>query len=304
MQGLSGISGFFCIDKPAGWTSADVVAVVRGSLSKVAGYKVNVGHMGTLDPMATGVLVVAAGKAARLFDILMNKKKGYVASMAFGRETDTLDGEGKEVCSNSIYPSVAEVKGAMKNFIGEIEQIPPAFSAKSVGGVKAYKLARAGEEVKMRAARVHIYSLSILEVNGKSEYEENEPVYTMSYQVDCGGGTYIRSLCRDIAYSCNSLATMTSLIRTYSGNFTLNEACTIEEARTAPLDKLIPVTKALDGMFDRIELPKEQIKKFTNGISVFTDKCDGEVLVTIDGREYALAECRGGKIKAKINLWA
>ena len=159
MQGSSGISGFFCIDKPRGWTSSDVVAVLRGALSKSVGYKVKVGHMGTLDPMATGVLPVAAGKATRLFDILMNKTKGYAARMAFGYETDTLDVEGEVSERTDVLPTVAQIKAAITGFTGEIEQIPPIYSAKSVGGVKAYKLARSGAEIQMRPVKVNIFSV-------------------------------------------------------------------------------------------------------------------------------------------------
>ena len=303
MQGSSGISGFFCIDKPAGWTSADVVAVLRGALSKAEGYKVKAGHMGTLDPMATGVLVVAVGKATRLFDVLMNKKKGYIAEMTFGSETDTLDSEGNVVNSTDNLPTAAQVSRAISSFIGEIEQIPPKYSAKSVGGVKAYKLERGSKEVEIKPAKVTICSIKICTVNGKKQYSDEDTVRSISFVVDCGGGTYIRSLCRDIAYSCGSLGTMTALRRTYSGTFTLENAVSIEEARAHAKEHLIPVLTALKDVYPIVELQESKIKKFINGLPVECGAADGDLLVTIGGREYAVAHCQGGEMKAKTNLW-
>lgn len=303
MQGSSGISGFFCIDKPRGWTSSDVVAVLRGALSKSVGYKVKVGHMGTLDPMATGVLPVAAGKATRLFDVLMNKSKGYAARMAFGYETDTLDIEGEVSERTNILPTVAQIKAAITGLTGEIEQIPPIYSAKSVGGVKAYKLARSGVEIQMRPVKVNIFSVTLDSVNGGKNCDDADRVSEIAFTVECGGGTYIRSLCRDIALACGSLGMMTELKRTYSGCFTLENAVGIEEAKANPQANIIPVITALSGIYDIEELAQNDIKKFTNGIPVRTARADGDVLVTIDGKEYAVAHCSGGIMKARINLW-
>lgn len=184
MQGSSGISGFICVDKPKGWTSSDVVAVLRGVISKSVGYKVKVGHMGTLDPMATGVLPVAVGKATRLFDILMNKKKGYAAQVSFGSETDTLDGEGAVIAQTDILPTAAQLKRACSAFIGDIEQVPPAYSAKSVGGVKAYKLARNGTEVELRPVKVHIDAITLQKVNGSEKYSDTDKVKVAEFSVD------------------------------------------------------------------------------------------------------------------------
>ena len=303
MQGSSGISGFICVDKPKGWTSSDVVAVLRGVISKSVGYKVKVGHMGTLDPMATGVLPVAVGKAARLFDILMNKKKGYSAQVSFGSETDTLDGEGAVIAQTDILPTAAQLKCACSAFIGDIEQVPPAYSAKSVGGVKAYKLARNGLEVQLRSVKVHIDAITLQKVNGSEKYSDTNKVKVAEFSVDCGGGTYIRSLSRDIAHKCGSLGTMTALKRTYSGPFTCENAVGIETVKQEALNYLIPVTQALAGIYESEELNERDIKAFTNGVPVRTNRADGDVLVTIGGREYAIARCNCGKMKAYINLW-
>lgn len=303
MQGSSGISGFICVDKPKGWTSSDIVAVLRGVISKSVGYKVKVGHMGTLDPMATGVLPVAVGKAARLFDILMNKKKGYSAQVSFGSETDTLDGEGAVIAQTDILPTAAQLKCACSAFIGDIEQVPPAYSAKSVGGVKAYKLARNGLEVQLRPIKVHIDAITLQKVNGSEKYSDADKVKVAEFSVDCGGGTYIRSLSRDIAHKCGSLGTMTALKRTYSGPFTCENAVGIETVKQEALKYLIPVTQVLAEIYESEELNERDIKAFTNGVPVRTNRADGDVLVTIGGREYAIARCNGGKMKANINLW-
>ena len=303
MQGSSGISGFICVDKPKGWTSSDVVAVLRGVISKSVGYKVKVGHMGTLDPMAMGVLPVAVGKAARLFDILMNKKKGYSAQVSFGSETDTLDGEGAVIAQTDILPTAAQLKCACSAFIGDIEQVPPVYSAKSVGGVKAYKLARSGTEVELRPVKVHIDAITLQKVNGSEKYSDTDKVKVAEFSVDCGGGTYIRSLSRDIARECGSLGTMTALKRTYSGPFTCENAVGIETVKQEALKYLIPVTQVLAEIYESEELNERDIKAFTNGVPVRTNRADGDVLVTIGGREYAIARCNGGKMKANINLW-
>ena len=148
MQGSSGISGFLCVDKPKGWTSADVVAALKGAFYKTCAQKVRIGHMGTLDPAATGVLVVAVGKATRLFDLLMSKTKGYVCSMAFGEETDTLDSEGTVTEITEVFPAYGDVKEAVGTFIGRIEQYPPIYSAKAWT-----ELRRISSRVRAKACR-------------------------------------------------------------------------------------------------------------------------------------------------------
>ena len=144
--------------------------------------------------------------------------------------------------------------------------------------------------------------IEILTVNDKKDAAYDEKVKTLSLKVECGGGTYIRSLCRDIARKCGSLATMTSLRRTYSGNFSLESAHSIEQLRLAPSEYLVPITKALEGVMPIQELDKRYIKRFTNGASVPSER-KGDLLVTIDGREYAVAHCENGEMKAAINLW-
>ena len=155
----------------------------------------------------------------------------------------------------------------------------------------------------MRPVKVHTFSVTLDSVNAVKNYDNADRVSEIAFTVECGGGTYIRSLCRDIALACGSLGTMTELKRTYSGCFTLENAVGIEEAKANPQANIIPVITALSGIYDIEELAQNDIKKFTNGIPVRTARADGDVLVTIDGKEYAVAHCSGGIMKARINLW-
>ena len=162
---------------------------------------------------------------------------------------------------------------------------------------------RSGVEIQMRPVKVNIFSVTLDSVNGGKNCDDADRVSEIAFTVECGGGTYIRSLCRDIALACGSLGTMTELKRTYSGCFTLENAVGIEEAKANPQANIIPVITALSGIYDIEELAQNDIKKFTNGIPVRTARADGDVLVTIDGKEYAVAHCCGGIMKARINLW-
>ena len=156
------ISGFVNFYKPSGMTSSDAVAIVRGTLSRALGEKVKAGHMGTLDPFATGVLPIGVGKAARLFDILLKKQKTYIAVIKFGTATDTLDLTGKVLSEGGVVPSREDLERVLPEFTGELMQIPPAYSAQSVGGRRAYDLARKGQDVELAPLYVNVHSLRLL----------------------------------------------------------------------------------------------------------------------------------------------
>ncbi|OGF29588.1 tRNA pseudouridine(55) synthase TruB [Candidatus Falkowbacteria bacterium RIFOXYD2_FULL_35_9] len=210
-------SGFLLIDKPKGWTSFDIVAKLR-SICKIK----KIGHAGTLDPMATGLLIVAIGReATKRIDEFKAQEKVYEAEIEFGMVSDTYDTEGKverlELSVDRLERGVIE-KG-LKSFIGEIEQMPPAFSAKKIKGVPAYKLARQGKEVDLKPSIVEIKTIEILNFDWPK----------LELEITCGPGTYIRSLAHDLGQDLQVGAILTVLKRTRIGNFDLSQAVKLEQ---------------------------------------------------------------------------
>lgn len=285
MEDILGLSGFININKPSGMSSAYAVSKVKRMAH------VPCGHIGTLDPLASGVLPVAVGNAARLFNYFLDKDKVYRAVFRFGVETDTLDITGTFLREKLPVPSEEEVREALSCFIGEIDQIPPAFSAKSVGGVRAYKLARQGKEVVLSSKRVRIDNISL-------EGREGD---CFEFCICCGGGTYIRSLARDIAEKCGTSAIMTSLVREKSGPFILDNSVTPEILADAKLeDFLIPT----DSVFQMPTLyfVGDQAKKLSNGIALPFDGKAGEYKLYFDGNFYGIACVTGGTVRTKVKL--
>ena len=210
------MTGIICINKDSDITSFGVVSKVRGICREK-----KVGHTGTLDPMATGVLPIMLGGATRFLNFLPDSDKGYRASFILGKTTDTLDITGEVVEEFEVKVGVEEVKSALDNFRGEIEQIPPMFSAKSIDGVRLYELARRGEAVEREACRVEIKSLELV------DFDEISNCYTID--VLCSKGTYIRSLIDDIGRFLGCGAVMTSLKRTRAMGFGLEDCVTLDE---------------------------------------------------------------------------
>lgn len=214
------------IDKPREWTSFDVVAKVRSTLRGAeqgprpkGSPKVRVGHAGTLDPLATGLLVVLVGKATKQQDSYMKQDKIYEVELKLGQTSTTADEEGEKTLVSSIEPSKADVEKAVKSFVGEISQIPPVFSAIKVDGQRAYKLARAGKPVEMRPRKVTIYSIEQI------EYEYPKVTFTAKVS----SGTYIRTLATDIGDKLNTGAYMSNLRRTQIGEFSITNAITVDD---------------------------------------------------------------------------
>ena len=197
--------GILNIDKPAGMTSRDIVNRVCASLPK----KTRVGHCGTLDPMATGVLLVCVGPATRLIQFGQFASKHYIGKFRFGLSSDTEDITGEVETHSSLPVSQEELSATLPNFIGTIDQRPPAFSALRVDGKRAYKLARAGKDVVLESRKIEIYDLNVTNF----DYPDFE------LDIKCGSGTYVRSLGRDIAESLGSHAVMTDLARAGIGEF-------------------------------------------------------------------------------------
>ncbi len=209
------------VDKPYKWTSADAVRKIKFQLQRHFNKKsIKVGHAGTLDPLATGILLVCIGKATKKAETLQAERKEYIAQIKFGATTPCFDCEKEE---DQTFPfehiTLEMLKDICATFIGEQLQVPPIFSAKLVDGVRAYNMAREGQECEMRSSLIHIYDLEIL------GYSEN----ILSLRVECSKGTYIRALARDLGVAAQSGAYLVGLQRTISGQFNIEDALSIDD---------------------------------------------------------------------------
>lgn len=215
------MDGILLIDKPKSWTSFDVVAKVRGIVKKETGIKKHkVGHTGTLDPLATGLMIVVLGKYTKRAAEFSKLDKVYEVTMFLGKTSTTADDEGEKTDISDIVPPHEEIEDALKAFVGEIEQVPPAFSAMKIDGQRAYKLARAGKEVKLEARPVTIHSIELVDYT----YPE------VRFNAHVSSGTYIRSLVADIGERLGTGAYMSDLRRRAVGRWGVNDSMTMDEA--------------------------------------------------------------------------
>ncbi|GAA4004045.1 tRNA pseudouridine(55) synthase TruB [Sphingomonas humi] len=238
------LSGWIILDKPHGLGSTQGVSAVKRALRDAGEAKTRVGHGGTLDPLATGVLPIALGEATKLAGRMLDALKAYDFTIRFGAQTDTLDLEGQEIATSPHRPTRFEVEAALPSFTGPIEQVPPAYSALKVDGKRAYDLARAGEEVALNSRSVTIHALDIVSA-GDGLLDE----VTLSATVS--KGTYIRSLARDLALALGTVGHVTMLRRTRAGPFALDQAISLdflgECAKGGSLDgALLPLQAGLD----------------------------------------------------------
>lgn len=259
------MNGFLNILKPPGMTSAAVVGYVR----RMTGEK-RVGHAGTLDPEAAGVLPIMLGRAARLFDYLVDKEKTYVAECAFGAATDTQDATGKIIASGENYPTFAQVQEAAKQLVGDIAQRPSVFSAIKQDGKPLYERARDGEAVEAPMRMVHVSSI---------ELHEETPDHGVRMTIRCGRGTYIRSICDDLGKLTGCPAHMRFLLRAQSGVFTLDTAMTLEEAAVHQAQgvlqsHLLPLDYGIQHMA-RVNAPEWLSKQVQNGVKLPVKKISG-----------------------------
>lgn len=287
------------IDKPLGLSSSDVVIKCRNALSKAVGSKVKCGHMGTLDPAADGVLVLGFGKATKLFDYMQGGKKVYKAVFTFGKTTDTLDREGVVLDENRILPDVKALKSVLDDFIGEIDQVPPAYSAVNVNGVRAYKLARKGADVNLSAKKVVIYALNILNVDADAE----EKVRSVKLEIVCGSGTYIRSLCRDIAEKLGTISYMSALRRTACAGYSEADAVEMDKFISDPLSYVRPDREIVEKLFEMIQVDEETSKRLRFGQSIKTQLKEGRTGVECGEELLGVALVKDGCIKLETHLW-
>ena len=277
--------GIIPINKPKDWTSFDVCNKIKHMVRPA-----KVGHLGTLDPMATGVLLVTIGKATKLFDLMQEKQKTYVAEFEFGVSTDTLDATGTVLSKSQYCPTEQELQNVLHNFVGKINQIPPKYSAKNVNGKRAYELARSNEEFELKPKEVEVYNIELL------KYET--PFVTL--KITCGSGTYIRAIGRDIAASFNTVATMTSLVRSSVGKFSIEKCINIENLSADNIQSnIISVDKVLD--YGAIEYSKENTFKLLNGQKVTVSENDGNYCLK-DG-ENIVAIVKVENFVAKMSIF-
>ena len=248
------LNGWIILDKPVGIGSTQAVGAVKRALREAGEPKTKVGHGGTLDPLASGVLPIALGEATKLAGRMLDATKAYDFTIRFGEETDTLDLEGKVIATSDIRPTRADVEAILPRFTGPIEQVPPAFSALKVEGERAYDLARAGKEVKLRSRHVMIEDLQLLScvaarLDGvqpeadpqtfkeatqhlidrrRAQAGKYEKLAEATISARVSKGTYIRSLARDIAHALNTVGHVTMLRRTKAGPFTLERAISLD----------------------------------------------------------------------------
>lgn len=282
------MNGFLNLYKPKGVSSAFVLNQIKRSVRGET-----VGHMGTLDPLASGVLPVAIGKSARLFDFLLDKSKTYVADFAFGYETDTLDLEGKVIRTSPVIPTEEEIARVLPSLCGDVDQIPPLFSAKCVNGKRGYELARKGKEFTLPPKRVHIEKIELLGRTEENKYR---------FLIVCGGGTYIRSIARDIGEAIGSCATMTDLVRRSSGIFDIDSSVTAERFANAEDKKslLIPPDEVVS--FPKIELTEREAERLFNGLYDRFSFPDGIYRVYEPNAFYGVGILTDGKLKVKAYI--
>lgn len=267
------LSGIIAVYKPKGWTSFDVVAKLRGIL-----HIKRLGHGGTLDPMAEGVLPVFAGKATKACDIIPDRKKEYSAGFKLGISTDTQDITGRILTESSAEVTSENLNAAAEEFVGDIMQIPPMYSAVKVNGKKLYELAREGKVVEREPRPIRVNSIEITEYN---ESKREGEMY-----VRCEKGTYIRTIIHDIGEKLGTGGVMTTLTRTYSGGCGLSDCHTLEEIQTLVnegkvRDIIIPADKAF-AEYEEVRLSKRITELYKNGVKLRPEQTGK----TPDGRLY------------------
>ncbi|KQN05307.1 tRNA pseudouridine(55) synthase TruB [Sphingomonas sp. Leaf25] len=287
--------GWIIIDKPVGPGSTQVVSAVKRALRHGGYGKYKVGHGGTLDPLASGVLPVAVGEATKLAGRMLDASKTYDFTIRFGSQTDTLDLEGKVIAESPVRPTRAAIENVLARFTGPIEQVPPAYSALKVDGERAYDLARKGEEVVLATRAVTIHDLQIVAADG-------DPLEDVTLTAYVSKGTYIRSLARDIALALGSVGHVTMLRRTKAGPFTLESAISLDklaemgQGRTLE-ETLLPLGVGLDDI-PALSLDADQAGRLRQGLRLIGFAAtDGLGFATLDDVPVALVETLAGETR-------
>lgn len=274
---MTALNGIINVYKPKGMTSHDVVNRIR----RILGIK-KVGHTGTLDPDAEGVLPICVGRATKTADMLTASDKQYRAAVTLGSATDTQDSSGKVIKSSAINVTEDEIKASVKKFIGDIEQVPPMYSAIKIGGKKLYELARENKTVERPPRHIHISDICVTEI----DFENN----SFEMIVDCSKGTYIRTLSNDIGEDLGCFAHMSGLVRTRSGRFDISESYTLEKIsemfENRNVSFLVPVDEIFDE-FDKLIVHDKAAFMICNGVKVRAPKN------AVDGCTYRVYDLSG-----------
>ena len=296
------LHGWIILDKPVGIGSTTAVAIVKRLLREAGEPKTKVGHGGTLDPLASGVLPIALGEATKLCGRMLDATKAYQFTIRFGEETDTLDAEGEVIANSDVHPTRSEVEGVLSRFTGEISQVPPEYSALKIEGKAAYARKRAGEEVEMRPRTVTIHALAL----SRSQSARSDEVTLLA---TVSKGTYVRSLARDIAYALGSVGHVSHLRRTSAGPFAIEQAISLdfltEAAKARQLDgAVVPLQAALDDI-PALPVTPDQARLLHHGQMLFGFPArPGLCMATSGGTPVALVEATvdGLKVVRGFNL--
>lgn len=288
------MAGILIINKPKQYTSHDVVAKVK----KICGEKV--GHTGTLDPMATGVLPLLLGQGTKLSKYLINHDKTYIATIQLGKKTDTLDSEGsilEERLVDGKLLNKENVQRVLECQIGKQIQTPPIYSAIKVNGKKLYEYARKGVEVEIPKREIEIYNIELLDINEKDK--------TIEFRVHCSKGTYIRTLCENIAEKLGTIGYMKELNRVQVGQFNLNQAITVEELEKNKENEkflnqhLITVQNFFE-KYPIVELKEEKLKLFLNGVQLTNNNDDGLYQIKVNNVVVGIGTIKNKLLKREI----
>ncbi|WP_374944563.1 tRNA pseudouridine(55) synthase TruB [Sphingomonas sp.] len=292
--------GWIILDKPLGLGSTQGVSAVKRALRQGGYGKCKVGHGGTLDPLATGVLPIAIGEATKLAGRLLDSDKAYEFTIRFGEQTDTLDAEGQVIATSNVRPELGSVAELLNRFTGSIAQVPPIYSALKVDGSRAYDLAREGKEVSLATRDISIHSLAVL---GWLEYAEDENgIQEVTLTAHVSKGTYIRSLARDIALALGTVGHVIMLRRTKAGPFDLSHAISLDKldasAKARTLEHLfLPLRAGLDDI-PALSLTPDQAGALRQGrvlAGIAVD--DGPYFACADTVPVALVEVSHGEVR-------
>lgn len=306
---MDALHGWIILDKPLGMGSTQGVGAVKRALREGGYPKVKVGHGGTLDPLATGILPIALGEATKLAGRMLDSNKIYDFTISFGTETNTLDLEGEVIATSDVRPTFLDIEAILPRFTGPIEQIPPAYSALKVDGKRAYDLARAGQDVELKARHVKVHALrafvSSCDQNDLARSHKDTKRYDeITLTAHVSKGTYIRSLARDIALALGTVGHVTMLRRSKAGPFTLEDAISLdflfEKAKARALEDItLPLRTALDDI-PALALTPEQAGALRQGrVLTGIAALDGLTLATLAETPVALVDVLDGTVKVE-----